>query len=223
MKSSLMFIGVALVAVGFSSCKDEKAEKAEKTVDNFVVYTDSIEAVNAKEASANWEAIASNYEARMNEAEAALQDSKDKDAAQGRIDAGKAKYETLKANVQSAQTEMAATMKPNPKQSLRNSLFGEGKIGDDMSFDWVNKDNIHDVYQQFVHTAEDNKDKYSREDWDEIKLLYEALDSRKNTVEKEGLSSRDNIKIAGLKIKFAAMAKVNRIGAKNDEMQEAKK
>ena len=223
MKSSSMFIGIALVAVGFSSCKDEKAEKAEKTVDNFVVYTDSIEAVNAKEASANWEAIASNYEARMNEAEAALQDSKDKDAAQGRIDAGKAKYETLKANVQSAQTEMAATMKPNPKQSLRNSLFGEGKIGDDMSFDWVNKDNIHDVYQQFVHTAEDNKDKYSREDWDEIKLLYEALDSRKNTVEKEGLSSRDNIKIAGLKIKFAAMAKVNRIGAKNDEMQEAKK
>jgi hypothetical protein len=25
---------------------------------------------------------------------------------------------------------------------MRNSLFGEGKIGDDMNFDWVNKDNI---------------------------------------------------------------------------------
>jgi hypothetical protein len=52
-----------------------------------------------------------------------------------------------------------------------------------MNFDW-NKDNIHNVYQQFVHTVEDNKDAYSREDWDEVKLMYEALDSRKHT-EKE--------------------------------------
>jgi hypothetical protein len=45
---------------------------------------------------------------------------------------------------------------------MRNSLFGEGKISEDMNFDWVNKDNIHNVYQQFVHTVEDNKDAYSR-------------------------------------------------------------
>lgn len=220
MKSSSMFIGVALIALGLSSCKDEKAEKAEKTVESFVVYTDSIEAVNAKEAAANWEVIAANYETRMNEAQAALQDLKDRQAAEEKINAGKTKYETVKAN---AKAEMAANLKPNPRQTLRNSLFGEGRIGDDMSFTWVNKDNIHDVYQQFVHTVEDNKDKYSREDWDEIKTMYEALDSRKNTVEKEGLSSKDNFKIAGLKIKFAAMQRVNRAGAKSEEMAEAKK
>lgn len=219
MKSSMLF-AAGLIALGFTSCKDEKAEQAEKSVNNFVSYTDSIEAVNAKEAAANWEAIASTYEARMNEAEAALQDMKDREAAQAKIDAGKAKYETTKVK---AQAELAASLKPNPKQTLRNALFGEGRIGDDMGFAWVNKDNIHDVYQQFVHTVEDNKDKYSREDWDEIKLLYEALDSRKNTVEKEGLSSKDNLKIAGLKIKFAAMQKVNRIGAKSEENAEAKK
>ena len=220
MKSNFMFIGIALVALGTTSCKDEKAEKAEQSVQNFVVYTDSIEAVNAQEAAQNWEGIAGIYETRMNDAEAALQDLKDKDAAQVRINSGKAKYETAKAN---ANAQMAASMKPSPKQQLRNALFGEGKIGDDMNFSWVNKDNIHDVYQQFVHTAEDNKDKYSREDWDEVKLMYEALDSRKNTVEKEGLTTKDNFKIAGLKIKFAAMQKVNRIGAKSEEMSEAKK
>ncbi len=222
MKSSSMFIGLALIAVGLSSCKDEKAEKAEKTVDSFVVYTDSIEAVNAKEAAANWEVIAANYETRMNEAEASLQDLKDREGAEGKINAAKMKFETAKAN---AKAEMAVSLKPasNPRQTLRNALFGEGRIGDDMSFAWVNKDNIHDVYQQFVHTVEDNKDSYTREDWDEIKTMYEALDSRKNTVEKEGLSSKDNIKIAGLKIKFAAMQKVNRAGAKGDEMSEAKK
>ncbi|WP_309640472.1 hypothetical protein [Flavobacterium sp.] len=222
MKSNSLFIGIALVALGMTSCKDEKAEKAEQSVQNFVVYTDSIEAVNAKEAAQNWEGIAGIYQTRMNDAEAALEDLKDKDAAQVRINSGKAKYETAKAN---AEAQMATNMKsnPNPKQQLRNALFGEGKIGDDMNFSWVNKDNIHDVYQQFVHTAEDNKDNYSREDWDEVKLMYEALDSRKNTVEKEGLSGKDNLKIAGLKIKFAAMQKVNRVGAKSDEMSEAKK
>ena len=62
----------------------------------------------------------------------------------------------------------------------------------------------------------------SREDWDEIKLMYEALDSRKNTVEKEGLTKEDNRKIAGLKFKFAPMLTVNRMGAKSEEMKEAK-
>jgi hypothetical protein len=52
-----------------------------------------------------------------------------------------------------------------------------------MNFDWVNKDNIHNVYQQFVH-VEDNKDAYSREDWDEVKLMYEALDSRKTLLKR---------------------------------------
>ena len=111
---------------------------------------------------------------------------------------------------------------PENHQKLRNALFGEGKIGDDMNFNWVNASNIHRVYQQFIHTAEDRKDSYSREDWDEVKLMYEALDSRKNTVEKEGLTAEDNRKIAGLKFKFAPMLKLNRMGAKSEEMKEAK-
>lgn len=220
MKKTSLFIGIALVAISITSCKDEKAEQAEKSVEKFVVYTDSIDGVDAKAAQENWDAIESAYQTRVAEAETALQDLKDQQAAQERIDAAKTKYATYKSNVQ---TQMTANMKPNPKQQLRNALFGEGKIGDDMNFAWVNKDNIHDVYQQFVHTAEDNKDNYSREDWDEVKLMYEALDSRKNTVEKEGLRGKDNLKIAGLKIKFAAMSKVNRLGAKGDEMAEAKK
>ena len=220
MKSNSLFIGIAMVAISMTSCKDEKAEKAEKSVEQFVVYTDSIDGVDAKAAQENWDAIEGAYQTRVAEAESALQDLKDQQAAQERIDAAKTKYATYKSNVQ---TQMTANMKPNPKQQLRNALFGEGKIGDDMNFAWVNKDNIHDVYQQFVHTAEDNKDNYSREDWDEVKLMYEALDSRKNTVEKEGLSGKDNLKIAGLKIKFAAMSKVNRVGAKSEEMAVAKK
>ncbi len=225
MKNNFLKIGVSLAVIfGLTSCKDEKEVKAEKTVNTYVVYVDSVEKVSAADAKQNWEAIDANYELRNQEATAALMDFKDKVKAQERIDASKAKYQALKDKMQAdIDAEKQAAIAANPKQKLRNALFGEGKVGNDMNFNWVNAGNIHSVYQTFVHTAEDNKDKYTREDWDEVKLMYEALDSRKNTVEKEGLSSKDNMKIAGLKIKFAPMMKLNRMGAKSEEMQEAKK
>ena len=226
MKSRNLLLGAAVIALGFTSCKDEKATEAEKKVDTYVVYVDSIGNVAEADAKTNWEAIDASYQMRINDAEAALENLKDREKAQERIDASKAKYAALRAKMQAdmeVREEVSSTPATvNSKQQLRNALFGQGKIGDDMNFSWVNKDNIHSVYQQFIHTAEDNKDSYTREDWDEIKLMYEALDSRKNTVEKEGLSSEDNRKIAGLKFKFAPMLKVNRMGAKSEEMKDAK-
>jgi hypothetical protein len=221
MKNQNLFLGLAIIALGFTSCKDDKEAQAQKSVDTYVVYVDSLGNVAAADAETNWEAIDAAYQLRINNAEAALENLKDKEKAQERINESKAKYEALKAKLEAERAqETAATL--TPKQKLRNALFGEGKIGDDMNFNWVNANNIHGVYQQFVHTVENNKDVYSREDWDEVKLMYEALDSRKNTVEKEGLTAEDNRKIAGLKMKFGPMYNVNRMGAKSDEMQKAK-
>ena len=225
MKNTKLVLGLAVIAIGFTSCKDEKAEQAEKKVDTYVMYVDSLGNVTAEDARANWEGIEASYQLRSGEAEAAIAEMKDNAEAQARLDASRAKYEALKAKIEAenaaAQVTATATA-PNSKQQMRNALFGEGKMGEDMNFSWVNAANIHNVYQQFVHTVEDNKDKYSREDWDEIKLMYEALDSRKNTVEKEGLTSEDNRKIAGLKAKFAPMYTLNRMGAKSGEMKRAK-
>jgi len=225
MKNTKLALGLAVIAIGFTSCKDEKAEQAEKKVDTYVMYVDSLGNVTAEDAKSNWEGIEAAYLIRSGEAEAAIANMKDNVEAQARLDASRAKYEALRAKyeVQKAEAEIAvAAAAPNSKQQLRNALFGEGKMGEDMNFSWVNATNIHNVYQQFVHTAEDNKDRYSREDWDEIKVMYEALDSRKNTVEKEGLSSEDNRKIAGLKAKFGPMYTLNRMGAKSGEMKRAK-
>ena len=225
MKNTKLVLGLAVIAIGFTSCKDEKAEQAEKKVDTYVMYVDSLGNVTAEDAKSNWEGIEAAYLIRSGEAEVAIANMKDNVEAQARLDASRAKYEALRAKyeVQKAEAEVAvAAAAPNPKQQLRNALFGEGKMGEDMNFNWVNATNIHNVYQQFVHTAEDNKDRYSREDWDEIKVMYEALDSRKNTVEKEGLSSEDNRKIAGLKAKFGPMYTLNRMGAKSGEMKRAK-
>ncbi|WP_281633630.1 DUF6565 domain-containing protein [Flavobacterium luteolum] len=219
MKNIKIATGIALLVLGLTSCKDEKQERAQKTVDNYVIYVDSVKNVAAADLKDNWKSVEAEYDRRSQEAQAALADIKDNAAATEKINASKIKYEEFKNEM----TAQFAPPAPSPKQQLRDALFGAGKIGDDMSFSWVNAQNIHSVYQQFVHTVENNKDKYSREDWDEIKLMYEALDSRKNTVEKEGLSAEDNRKIAGLKIKFAPMYTVNRMGAKSEENKDAKK
>jgi hypothetical protein len=219
MKNKIFVLGLAVVALGFTSCKGEKEKEAEKTIDSYTVYVDSVNTVPAEDAKANWQSIEATYELKSSQAETALADLKDDQKAKEKMEVSKLKYAALKAAMEA---EMTAEL-PNSKQQMRNELFGDGKIGEDMNFDWVNAGNIHNVYQQFVHTVENNKDKYSREDWDEIKLMYEALDSRKNTVEKEGLSSEDNGKIASLKLKFAPMYTLNRMGAKTEEMEEAKK
>ena len=219
MKKRNLFLGLTLVSLVFASCKDEKVAQAEKSVDKYVVYVDSINTIESATIKTNWQTIDDGYQIRVTDAEFALENLKEKEKAQEKINASKAKYEALKAQIIA---DMQADAIVNSKQTLRNELLGEGKIGNDMNFEWVNKNNILAVYQQFVDVAQTNKDKYSREDWDEIKLLYEALDSRKNTVENEGLSSKDNRKIAGLKLKFAPMYTLNRMGSKNEEMQKAK-
>ena len=219
MRNIKIATGIAAIALSFTSCKDEKQEKAQRTIDSYVTYVDSVKNVKADDLKENWQTVEAEYDRKTAEADAALADIKDNASQSEKINTAKAKYQDFKKEM----TTLLAPPAPSPKQQLRNALFGEGKIGDDMSFAWVNAKNIHSVYQQFVHTVENNKDKYSREDWDEIKVLYEALDSRKNTVEKEGLTSEDNRKIAGLKIKFAPMYTVIRMGAKAEENKEAKK
>jgi hypothetical protein len=222
MKNTKLVLGLAVIAIGFTACKDEKTEQAKGKVDNYVMYVDSLSNVAAEDTKDNWMEIESEFKLKSAEAEIALADMADDAEAKARIEASRTKYETMKANLEKMRAEALAAIPVNPKQQMRNTLFGEGKVGEDMSFVWVNKNNILSVYQQFVDTVENNKDAYSREDWDEVKLMYEALDSRKNTVEKEGLTSADNNKIAGLKLKFAPMYTLNRMGAKSGEMKRAK-
>lgn len=220
MKKNLFTIGILATAfVAFTSCKDEKAAQAEKSVNNYVVYVDSVGNVAADDAKANWAAIDAEYQARVTEAESSAADN---EAWREKLAASKAKYETLKAKYEAEVAAEQAAKTKTPNQKVRDLFFGADKVGEDMDFSWVNKDNILQTYQNFLDSYEKHKGNFSREDYDEVKLLYEALDARKNTVEKEGLSSEDNNKIASIKFRFAPMFKVNRIGAKARENTEAK-
>lgn len=219
MKKVQLLLGVAIIATSFTSCKSEDEKMAEKSFDRYEKYVDSVNSVNEAEALANWQAIEAGYENRMSEADMALTNMKDQTNAQDRLEKAKTKYTEFKMKV-----EASAPKPVDRKTVIRNSYFGNGIMaGDSMDFSWVNKDNILKVYNDFYNEFEKNKDSYSREDFDEIKVLYEALDSRKNTVEKDGLSSHDNGKIAEIKFKFGPKFKWERMGAKADENADAKK
>ncbi|WP_309608317.1 hypothetical protein [Flavobacterium sp.] len=227
MKNLGLLLGISSVFVLFTSCKDEKKVQAQKSIDSYVVYVDSLENIESTDTVANWDEIDAAYQMKSTEAENALASLEQSEKEQARLNESKSKYEALKAkmeaNMQVKKEIPATTTATSTRKSLKNTFFGDGKVGDDMNFNWVNKNNILEVYSNFVNTAQKNKDSYSREDWDEIKLMYEALDSRKNTVEKEGLSGSDNTKIASLKVQFAPMFTLNRMGAKSDESAKAKK
>lgn len=216
MKNSKITIAIAAIAIAMTSCKDEKQETAQKSLDKYTNYVDSVSNVGKEEAAENWEMIESDYATLKANTETSLANATDKTKLQSDLDKTATKYEEFK-------NDIMAEKENNTKSTMYVSLFGPSFVNDDMQFNWVNKDNILGVYDNFVTTVQKNKDSYSREDWDEIKLVYEALDTRKNTVEKEGLSSSDNNKISGLKLKFAPMYTVNRMGSKSEENAEAKK
>jgi hypothetical protein len=230
MKNNVLKAGLfSMILLGMVSCVNKEKELADKRINELESYVDSLKAVSAEERQANWEQIAADYEAKnasANEALLGLEES-DKATSQEKVYASNAKYDEIKVTVitKTEEEPVAGTGKPvkvSASQLLRDRLFGAGKIGSDMNFSWVNKDNILAVYDNYYESYKTNKGDFTREDYDEAKLLFEALDARKNTVEKEGLSSSDNGKIASIKVRLSPMFKFNRMGAKSRENSDAK-
>jgi len=231
MKKNVLKAGLfSMILVGMGSCVSKEKELADKRINELESFVDSLKMVTAEERQANWDDIVADYEAKQILANEALLnlEATDKTTSQEKVNASNAKYAELKVTVISKnETEPAFVKNTKPQklsasQLLRDRLFGSGKIGSDMNFNWVNKTNILSVYDTFFNSYKKNKSDFSREDYDEIKLMFEALDSRKNTVEKEGLSAEDNMKISSIKVKFLPMFKVNRVGAKSRENKESK-
>jgi PDZ domain-containing secreted protein len=224
MKKGILKFGLfSMVLLGLVSCKNDEKELADKRISELESYVDSLKTVAAADMESNWDQIAADFDRKSTEANAALTnlDEETRNASQQKIDAARSSYDGFKVTLETKAAETTAVA-TNPNQMLRDRFFGAGKVGEDMNFSWVNKDNILSVYDAFFQSYKDNKENFTREDYDEVKLMYEALDSRKNTVEKEGLSSEDNGKIASIKFKFGPMFKMNRMGAKSRETAEAK-
>lgn len=212
---------VALVAATFTACQTQESE-ASKNAKQLTIYVDSIQNLTPEYTNDNWASLEAGYQERIVLMESEKEQLAEEERA--KLDESIAKYDALKASYREnikIKEDALTTATADYRTNLRNALFGEGTIGQDMSFGYVTGANLLEVYRKFVNTVDDNKNIYSREDWDEIKVLWEALDTRKNTVEKDAPSG-DNTKIAGLKIKFGAIKGTHRGGTKGAENEEAK-
>ncbi len=218
MKKINLIITAAIIATGFASCKNKPTE-AQQDATNVNVYVDSVENLTPIYTTAYWTTLDEGYRVRVVKANktVATLDVSDKE----KLEASKVQYAALKSTYEVKIAESEAAVAADYRQVLRTNLFGKGVIGNDMSFSFANANNLLSIYEKFVNTVDDNKNNYSREDWDEIKVLYEALDTRKNVVEKE-LPKGDNFKIAKLKIKFSYIKTMHRGGTKIEENKEAK-
>jgi hypothetical protein len=223
MKTINVLITAVIAVSGFTACTNSatQANDDAKSLNN---YVDSVNKLTPVYTAAYWSQLDDGYKLRVSVTDKS--NAKLTASEKEKLDASKAQYEALRATyvVQIAAAENQAKITastPDYRQILRNSLFGEGMIGTDLKFGFVTADNLYSVFRTFVNTVQDNRNVYTREDWDEIKILYEALDTRKNAVEKE-LPDGDNTKIAGLKIKFSAIKATHRGGTKGEENKEAK-
>lgn len=218
MKKINIVIASAILTAGFVSCKNQPTE-AQQDATSLNVYVDSVENLTPVYTAAYWTTLDEGYQLRVVKADKtdATLETSDKE----KLEASKVQYAALKTTYEVKIAESEAAIAADYRQVLRNNLFGKGMIGNDMSFSFATAENLLSIYEKFVNTVDDNKNNYSREDWDEIKVLYEALDTRKNVVEKE-LPDGDNLKIAKLKVKFSFIKTMHRGGTKIEENKEAK-
>jgi hypothetical protein len=217
MKKITLLFSAAMLA-GFTSC-NKTNDQAANSANEFNEYVDSVKNATPVYTEENWTVIDMRYQERALKAEAALATLKEEDKI--KAEESKEKFAEIKAaytvEIQKAKDQRIA----DQKQKLRNDLFGEGKIGSDMSFDFVTGANAREVYHNFVEAIAANKANYSREDWDEIKVMYEALDTRKNIIEKD-LATKDNLAIAKDKTRFAEIHAIHRTTAKVSESADSK-
>lgn len=214
MKKNLTLSITCAFIIGISACSN--STKSDETKE-LQTYVDSVQNVTLEYNTAYWQTIEDGYQLRVVKAEAAAKE----EAQKKQLAESKDAYQALKVKYEEAIKVNKEKLYSSRKKVLRDALFGEGKIGTDLNFTSINAKNIKVAYENFLLAVEANEKVYSREDWDEVKVLYEALDTRKNEVEKD-LSTKDNLKIAKVKIIFATIISVQRPLSKVSENSDAK-
>lgn len=215
-------MATGLFVIAFNACNDNEKDTVKANVNDLSQYVDSVDNLQPVYTDGQWAMIDNGYQSRvikvdpptitLDEVEkATVQKSKEKYAAM------KAKYET---GIKEANAAKAAAQ--NPAQHLRDDLFGTGKLGADNQWNFVTAANVVSVYQDFVEKVRVKGDNYSDEEWSEVRSLWKSLNARKEEIEND-IPGKDKVKIAGIKVAYAAIKSVNRPVSKiNEEIKENK-
>lgn len=185
-------------------------------------WVDSVKTANLTYDSTTWASL----EAQYNSASTPLESNADLKAEdKATVESSKKSWEEFKVEYINKMNEAKLTSAPESlgfndeaKVKMAKTIFGEVAMMNSMDFSWVNASNILNVYNGFYEKFKANQTMYNSDELAYIKALYEALDTRKNEVEKEkSFKGSDNIKIAQTKTKFSILFGTTKTGEKSDE------
>lgn len=211
MKNLKMILGTTLITAFLFSCGNDKVNQVEKQISSFESFVDSVQNLALDNAVTAWDSIEKKAENLKIDTEELIENNKVEAKIKERVAAVSTQYENYKNSILLAKSELS-------KDNLRKMLFPLHTGEFDSKFTWVTTSNIVQVYDDFVTIVQKNQDSFTEEDWLEIKALYEGLDTRKNSLEKEGLAAKDNLKIGGLKLKFSSINAIKKIENKIENM-----
>ena len=194
----------ACAAIAFTSCENEAQKQSRKTVKAVTSYVDSVNKISPDYSEDTWQKIDSGYKERDAKAAAVSNEMVESDKKE--LEDSRNKFMDYQNRYQTEKVKYDEKIAQDKKQMMRNKLFGEGKVTD-MEFAWVNAANITDVYKDFVSKVNDKRDVYTKADWDEVKMMMNSLDKRREAIEKT-LTNKQKVKIKEQKMKFGTNATI---------------
>ncbi len=215
------FAIVALVA-----CKNANSnQELTAQVENLQKWIDSVKTANSVYDSASWVALEGQYTAASANLTANQANLKDEEKA--KLEASQKSWEDYKTEyivkmteAKQAQLVQNTGYNAEAKVIFAKTIFGEVAMANELDFSWVNASNILSTYNGFYEKFKANRETYNVDELAYVKSLYEALDSRKNEVEKEKeFKTSDNMKIAQTKVKFATLFSIAKVGAKSEDIK----
>lgn len=220
MKKLQLSIIILLISVTLFSCEDANVKDAKNYVDNYADFVDSISIVSTKKLRDNWYKIESTYLEKKLQAQSSVETIGEFPELNEKLDKANSKFEELniKHQIEAQKSEDLMI-----KLDFRKSLFEGKEVEEDLNFQWVDKNNIADTYETFVNSVYKNITSFSSDEWKEINRIYNALETKKNILEFEGITTEDNLKIKGLKLKFEQLGKSNSFDFNSRSVKPLKK
>lgn len=207
-----MLIAITVIAFSSVSCGDN-GHKKDDDVESFKVFVTDLQAKSEEELKENWETIEKEYKEKVT----AIDQKTDKleNEIKQEYEQLKKDYQELKAKYSIQMMKDEGDLDGNLQKLYEVVLTNEG----DMDLSGVTTSNIVAVYAGFVEIVDFHKDEYTREDWDEVDILWDALNKRKNELE-DNLSNEQRMKISEDKVKYGTFKTLNKLPAKSEEKNQ---
>lgn len=200
----------AIGSLSMISCEDPNESRAEN---EFNEYRDYVEAESgAFDNSDDWEW--DEYDNNWREYDSAYQEHATgvEENLEYLSEENKAEYDRMQGEYENRRSMYEQRSAEEDNNIDENSISGRMYVAvdivdpnpDNVEFSKVTAENLRETYKNFVDYIESNKGEMTDEDWENAEIIWEALNLRKNEVEKD-IPTEDNVAIGTLKVEYGAL------------------